>query len=160
MSAALAAMREQIAVILAGVSGIGAVHSYTRLAVDWQKMVDLFKDADGRINAVMFARQQMAKRSATLGTLERAHVFVVRAVMGLRDAEATGVVFDELMTAIEEAFDDHLDLNGTCLTTRPDWGPMADQAGMQIALIEERMFGSVLCHYAELRLCALEYDET
>jgi hypothetical protein len=156
----LPAMREQKKVILAGVPGIGVVHDYNRLAVDFGKMLNLFKDADGRINGCMFAREKTAKRLATIGGApqEKAHVFLIRAIMGLKDDQATGIIFDELLTAIEEKFEDYYDLNGTCLTTIPDWGPMAGQAGVQIDLIEERMFGNVLCHYAEMRLCALEYE--
>jgi hypothetical protein len=151
-------IREQIKVILAGVPGIGVVHDYDRLAIDYNKMLDLFKDADGRINTVMFRREKMAKRS-TITPRELAHIFLIRAIMGLKDAEATGIIFDDLLTAIEQEFDKYEDLNGTCLTTIGlDWGPMAGQAGVQIDLIEERMFGNVLCHYAELRLCALEYE--
>ena len=153
-------IREQIKVILAGVPGIGVVHDYRRRAVDWSKMLDLFKDSTGKINACMFAREKMAKKSATIGgaPLERAHIFMFHTIMGLKDGEGTGIIFDDLLTAIEEEFEEHLDLNGTCLTTIPDWGPMAGMAGMQIDLAEERMFGNVLCHYAELRLCALEYE--
>jgi hypothetical protein len=156
----LPAIREQIKTILSGVPGIGVVFDYNRLAVDYGKMLALFKDTDGRINTVMFAREKMAKRITTIGGApqEKAHIFLIRAIMGLRDDQATGILFDDQLTAIEENFEEHIDLNGSCLTTIPDWGPMSGLAGVQIDLSEERMFGNVLCHYAELRLCALEYE--
>ena len=156
----LSNIREQIKVILAGVPGIGVVHDYDRLAVDYTKMLDLFKDPDGRINTVMFRREKLEQRSATIGGAphEKAHIFKLKAVMGLRDAEGSGIVFDDLLQAIVDEFEDYPDLNGACLTTTPDWGSMAGQAGIQIELSEDRMFGNVLCHYAELRLCALEYE--
>lgn len=153
------AMREQIKAILSGVSGIGIVHDYNRLATDWNKMLERFKDADGKINTVMFAREKMLKRVTTMGSSaprEKAQIFLMRVIMGLNDAQETGIAFDALLTAIEEKFDSHVTLNSTCRTTRPDWGPMAGQPGIQIDMIESRLFGSVLCHYAELRLCALE----
>lgn len=155
----LSAIREQIKTILSGVPGIGVVHGYNRLAVDYGKMLELFKDADGKINACMFAREKMAKRVKTIGgaTQERAHIFLFRAIMGFQDDRATGILFDDLLTAIEEEFEGHKNLNGSCLTTIPDWGPMAGLSGVQIELSEERMLGNVLCHYSEMRLCAIEY---
>lgn len=152
------AMREQIKTILLGVTGIGVVHYYNRRATDWNKILERFKDADGKINTVMFARDKMQKR-LTGGSPERAHLWRIRVIMGLKDDAATGITFDALLTAIEAAFENYDDLNGTCLTTKSlDWGPLAGQEGIQIETIDERVFGSVLCHYAELLLCAIEYE--
>ena len=156
----LDAIREQIKTILSGVEGIGMVHDYTRLAVDYQKLLQLFKDTEGRINAVMFAREKLSKQKMTIGgaSAERAHIFKFRAVMGLEDGKASGIIFDNLLDRIEREFEEYDDLNGACLTCMPDWGPMGGQTGMQITLIEERMFGNVLCHYAEMSLCAVEME--
>lgn len=151
-------MREQIKAILSGVSGIGVVHDYIRWAADWNKVLDRFRDSTGKINTVMFARDKMQKR-LTGGSPERAHLFRMRVVMGLNDDSATGIAFDALLTAIEEKFEDYDNLNGTCLTIKSlDWGPLAGQEGVQIETIEERMFAKTLCHYAELLLCAIEYE--
>lgn len=154
----LPAIREQIKVILAGVPGIGIIHDYHRLALDYGKILELFRDSTGRINACMFAREKMVKRLVTggEGPQERGHIFLFVCVMGLSDAQATGLIFDALLTAIEEEFEKYDTLHGSCMTTTPGWGPLSGQPGMQIDLIEERMFGNVLCHYAELRLCAVE----
>ncbi len=155
---AVADIREQIKTILRGVSGIGVVHDYNRLAVDWNKVLSRFQDAEGKINTCMFAREKMIKRLVTggEGPKERGHVFVCRCIMGLNDAQETGILFDELLTAIEERFESYDTLNGACMTCTPGWGPMAGQTGMNVDSIEERMFGNVLCHYAELRICAVE----
>lgn len=159
--AAVNDIREQIKVILQGVSGIGVVHDYDRLTTDAGKMVNLFKDTDGRINAVVFRREKMEKRKITIGSgpLERAHIWLIRCIMGLKDDQATGLVFDALLAAIEEEFEGNNNLNATCLTINPEWGPMSGCAGIQIDLCEDRLFGNVLCHYAELRLCSVERNE-
>jgi hypothetical protein len=154
-------IREQIKVILQGVPGIGVVHDHERLAVDINKMLKLFQTADGTINTVMFRREKMAKKSLSLGApKQRAHVFIFRAIRGLQDEQATELIFDTLLTAIEETFDAHDDLNGTCESCDMDFGPMAGLSGMQIDLSENRMFGGVLCHYAELRLQVVERHTT
>lgn len=155
-------IREQIKVILQGVSGIGVVHDYHRWATDERKLINLFQNVDGRINAVTFRREKMAKRKIIIGTgpLERVHVWQIRCVMGLKDDQATGLVFDALLAGIEEAFDGNNNLNGTCLTINPEWGPMSGIAGVQIDSIEEIMLAkTVLCHYAELHLCTVERND-
>ncbi|MGD0020828.1 MAG: hypothetical protein ABSC54_00850 [Smithellaceae bacterium] len=149
-------IREQIKVILSGVPDIGMVHDYTRLAVDYTTVLNFFKTPDGQFKGVMFAREKMAKERGS--SWARAHVFVFRAIMALNDGKQSGIQFDGMLDAIEREFEKYDDLNGTCSTCMPDFGPMAGHAGMQITIIEERMFGNVLCHYAEMRLCAEEYQ--
>lgn len=157
-------IRAQTAAIAAGVDGIGVVHEYERWAADWNKMLALFKveDDDGsRINGLMITRKTTARRKVNVGEIELAHVLVLRMVMGLKDAAATELTFQALVDALADAFDDNDNetLNDTCDTIRPDWGPMEGAVGLQIDIVEPRMFGSVLCHFFEGRLCALETKE-
>lgn len=158
----LAAIREQIKAILAGVDGIGVVHDYERLSNDWNKFLDLYREpvdesGKGRINGVCFAREKWVERQATTGETETAHVFVFRRIMAVEDGQATGITFDDHLEEIRAAFKagDAETLNGECLTINPDWGPMDGAVGIQGEMIEPRMFGGVLCHVAEMRLCAI-----
>jgi len=155
----LAAIREQIKVIMQSVPGIGIVHDYERWSNDWNKFLDRYKDVDGRINGCTFAREKRPKTQATIGETEKAHIFVIRRIMGLKDSEATGIIFDDHIEVLGDAFDDFDTLNNTCRTINPDWGPMTDAVGLQVEIIEPRMFGGILCHYAELRLCVIEAQE-
>jgi hypothetical protein len=155
----IAAIREQIKVILSGVEGIGVVHDYERLAVDWNKVLDLLKDSNGRINAWMFFLERSQKRQVSHGEQEKARIFKFRGIMGLKDAEATGLIFEDLVDRVQQKFDGFETLNQTCLTINPDWGELSESLGYQIDLIEPRMFGGVLCHYQEGRLCAIETIE-
>jgi hypothetical protein len=162
----LADIREQIKAILAGVSGTGVIHDYERLSTDWNKFLEFYKEtsedpAVARINGCSFARQMWQERQATIGETEVAHVFVFRRIMGVEDARATGILFDDNLEAMRAAFRDPevKTLNGTCRTIDPDWGPMDGAVGLQGDVIEPRMFGGVLCHFAELRLCAIAAEE-
>ena len=150
----LAGIREQIKTILAGVDGIGVVHDYERWTADTLKMLARFQDKDGRINACEFARKRREQRF--VNGQEIIHIFTVRRIMGLQDAEATGIIFDDHLDVLAQTFQDNDSLNDSCLTTSPDWGEMNGQSGLQIDIIEPRMFGSVLCHVAECRLAAVE----
>lgn len=158
---AVNAIREQIKVILQGVPGVGVVHDRIRWASEAQKMLNLFKDSEGRINAVMFRRDKMAKTSVSLEAQKmRAHVWLIIVIRAFSDEKSSELEFDDLLTEIEERFDDYDTLNGTCMSCDMAYGPMADQSNIQIELVEPRMFGGVLCHYAELRLQTVERHET
>ena len=153
----LADIREQIKAVLSGVSGIGAVHDYERWAIDWQKFLNVVKDENDRINAWMFALAKTQKIQRTHGQYERAYIFRFRGIMGLKDADATGIVFENLVLSVENEFDSYETLNDTCMTINPDWGDMAGMLGYQTDIIEPRQFGNVLCHVSEGRLCAIEF---
>ena len=152
----LETIRNNIEATLNGVPNIGKVYNYLRWSNDWSKFLDAFKDVEGRIRGCMFYLQSNGCRRDTIGENEGMHLFRLIFVMGLKDADATGIVFEDLVMAAVDAFKADLTLGGSCLTTHPDWGPLAGLVALQIDLIEPRMFGGVLCHYAEGRLEALE----
>jgi len=151
-------IRAQAAAILGAVSGIGVVHEYQRMAATWEKFLDLFKDSNNKINGCVITRTSRVNRQITLGQKEIAHIMALRFYMGLNDADETETTFQALVDAAVDTFqdNDYETLNDTCLTTHPDWGPMNGAVGLQADIIDTRMFGSVLCHFAECKLCALE----
>ena len=153
-------IREQIAAVLGSVDGAGVVHQYTRWAADRKKFLSLFQDPDGKINGWMITRERVPQRKVTQGEKERAHIFILRKIYGLTDDEASELSFQQHLEAVQNAFNLHETLNGSCESIVPDWGPLAGSAGLQIeGAGEVRMFGGVLCHYAECRLQASERIE-
>lgn len=153
----LGEIREQIKTVLGSVSGIGIVHDHDRFTTNNQKMLDYFKDASGRINTCMFRREKMSKKTITIGqNKERIHVFAIRVIMGLNEAQDTGTIFDDLLDSVEKVFDSKQTLNGTCRSLSPEWGPIAGISGAQIDISEDRIFAGVLCHYGELHLAVVE----
>jgi len=153
---ALADIREQIKTTLAGVSGIGVVHDHERFSKEWNKFLALFQDVEGKINGVMFHREKWATQHRTSTEPETAHVFVIRRFMGFNEEQDTGIIFDDHLEAMQTALLEAETLNDNDMTTSPDWGPMAGAVGAQLEVSEFRMFGNVLCHYAELRICVAE----
>ena len=148
-------IREQNKTIISAVPGIGVVHDYERLATDWNKFLSFYKVADGRINGFAFTKEKRLNGYSTGGIPELAYVFKFIRIMGLEDAKASGIIFDDHLEDLGDAFADYETLNGTCLTINPDWGPLQNYRGLQIEVIEPRMFSNVLCHYAECRLGVL-----
>lgn len=148
----LADIREQIKTILSTVPGIGIVHDYERLAVSWDDVLKFYKDADGRINGWTITRPKTDERWLTNMDYERIHKIVIRGVYGWQDAAASEIVFQTLVEAISDTFRGNDTLNGVCETICPQFGEMDGKSGIQVAIVEPRMFASVLCHYCELHL--------
>lgn len=148
-------IRAQVATVLATVDGMGVIHAYQRWAADFQKFLTFFKAA-GKINGCVITRTALAREQRTAGEKELAHVMTIRFYYGLRDDDASEHVLQQLLDDAGAAFDAKETLNDTCDTIHPDWGPMDGAAGLVVDVIEPRMFGNVLCNFAEARLCALE----
>lgn len=151
-----ASITAALAAIIEEVPGIGMVHARDRYSPDWTKFLENFKSAEGKINGCLITRKTTVKQRRTIGEVERGHILVIRMIYGLQDAANSAEAFQLLVDAVEAAVDADETLAGTCETTNPDWGPMAEAVGLQIDTIDIRIFGSVLCHYAECRLCACE----
>lgn len=138
-----AANRQKVFEIISAVPNIGKVHDYERWAVDWGKFIELFKDsASSRILGWEICRGGM--QSEKLSNIEeaRSHGFTVKGYMAVNDAQATEKIFNGLIEAICNAFKGVHTLDGACL----DAGPVTAE------VIDCRIFGSVLCHYAELKI--------
>lgn len=154
LSAILAACKTE----MSEVSGMGKVYAYERWTANWTNFLNLFKTTGNKINGWMITRIATPQRQETLGEKERAHILLFRGVYGLDDSADTESTFQTQIEAMVTKFneDANENLGGVCLTTHPDWGPMDGSVGLQVDKVEIRVFGTVLCHYAECRLCATE----
>jgi hypothetical protein len=143
------AIRTQIFSILSGVSDIGKVYDYERWAADWVQFINLFKttiDGEDQIRGWEIGRKSAPEKIFTMGLNLRDHAFVIRGYMRVNDASASEKTFNALIEAIADAFRDNFTLNGAAESH--DW--------IQVDTIEFRLFGGVLCHYAELSLIVHE----
>jgi hypothetical protein len=151
------AIRQKIFDILAGREGLaeplyasdslGMVHKYERWAADWAKFLTFFKDpVSARIFGWEIRRSNM--QSVKLGAFEEqnTHGYLLKGYLGVQDADGTEILFNAKVEEVCGLFRGNHTLGGVCL----DAGPVS------VELIEERFFGSVLCHYAELRLPVTE----
>jgi len=156
---ALSTIITAVKTVMDSVDDIENVYKYERWAASWSKVLELFKTADdAHYQGWMISRKQTATRQVTLGEVEAAHVLSIKGIYGLDDSGASETVFQGWLEDLQVEFLDgaHVDLSGACLTINPDWGPMAGAVGLQIMNVEPRMFGSVLCHYADCRLGVVE----
>lgn len=147
----LVAINEQIKTILSATAGVGVVHDYERWAADWATYLDLFS-AEGetgkRINGWEITRKKTLAVTASVTHDSRSHTFLIRGMYGLKDSEASELVFQQIIEDICAAFRSNYKLNSTAENTEP----------IQVDLVENRIFGNVLCHYCELTLQADEWE--
>lgn len=130
--------------ILSGVSRIGKVYDYERLAVDWAKFIRLFKYKNKILG------WEIGRRSATEdSTSVKTYKFVIRGYMGVKDSAATEKTFNALVESVAAAFRADKDLSGAAL----------GHGYIQVETIDMRTFGSVLCHYAEMSIEVYEHNE-
>lgn len=154
----LTTIREQIKTILSAVDGIGVVHDYERWSASWGKFLELFlvENDDNKkiINGCMFTRTSTPEKWLTNVKYLRVYEFLFRGVYGLKDADATELIFQDLIEDICAAFRSNHTLNGTCETIAPEFGALSGRSGIQVEIVQNRMFGTVLAHFFELRLGA------
>jgi hypothetical protein len=140
-------IRAQYKLILQSVPGIGVVHEYSRMTADWAKFIEMFQDPSGNILGWEITRESTGPTRKTISGLspnaiaDRPHMMLIRGYRGLRDASASEKAFQDLIDAILDKFLPLRTLNGAAL----------DSEEMIASVITERLFGGVLCHYAELR---------
>jgi hypothetical protein len=146
---------DQIKSVLESVDGVGVVHGYVRWAPDWEKFLALFSE-NGKVNGWMISRQSVTRHRTAYSEVQAAHIFVLTGIYGLNDADESELTFQGILDSVQSAFAADPTMGGACETINPEVGAMNGQYGLQIEMIENRMFGSVLCHTAECRLCCIE----
>ncbi len=147
----LVAISERIKTILSATAGVGVVHDYERWAADWTTYLDLFsvEDETGkRINGWEFMRKKTPAATESVTHDERNHTFLIRGLYGLKDSDASELVFQQIIEDICASFRSNFQLNSTAENTEP----------VQVDLVENRIFGNVLCHYCELKLMVDEFE--
>lgn len=138
---------QEIAGIVAAVADAGVVHTRERWAREWSAFLALFKDADGKIRGWEISRGPATPESAP----DWIETWRLQHYLGLSDADATELDFQEHLDAVVRAFRDPI-------TSVLTWG--AVPLGLKILVAEQRAFGGVLCHYALCELAVvMPYDQ-
>jgi hypothetical protein len=152
------AIRQKIFEIVADQQGLtevscssqamGMVHLYERWAADWNVFLGYFRDPEtGRIFGSEIRRA--ARRGQKLSAMEEqiTHTFIIKSYLAVQDADQTELLFNQKLEELAARFRHNQTLNGSC----------DDASALSVETIDERMFGGVLCHYAESSISATEY---
>lgn len=141
---------------LESVQNAGRVHDYARWSPDQARFLQFFsyRPPGGEQQVRGWEITRTSASEHIQGAYFRHHVFVLTGYMGLRDADATDKKFQELVEAVCDRFRSAQPPAGSAWDYRDGDDP--DNSPVQVDTIELRMFGNVLCHYAEIRLSVTE----
>lgn len=127
---------------LAAVTDIGQVYDYERWAPTWDAFIDLFKTTtvgDPHIRGWEISQKAPVSEDRTSVKMR---TYSIKGYMSVNDAAATEKTFATLIDAVAAAFRSDQSLGG--MAHGHDF--------IQVDVMETRMFGSVMCHYAELSI--------
>ena len=151
------AIRQKIFETIAGQTGLidsshasatlGMVHKYERYSADWNKFIALFKDpVTSRIFGWEIRRASMPAEKLSNMEQQNTHIYQIKGYLAVQDSDQTELLFNSKIEELCALFRGNHTLDETCL----------DAGAISVDVIEERTFGSVLCHYAELRMPVAE----
>lgn len=152
MSIRYSAIASDIKAKLITVPGTGIIHTYERQVAQMAKFIELFKDPAGKICGWEITRRAVQEHQR--GAVARHHQMVIHGYMGLQDATASSIVFQDLCDEICDLFRTATPPPGSTWEYRN--GDEPDKTPPQIELINDRMFGPVLCHHAVISISVTE----
>lgn len=140
-------LRQAILTRLNGIENIGVVYDYERWAVTYAGILDLYRvKINGQsvirgftITCEGFDQNRLTFGMGGKGQIQRVYHYKVRGYYGLNDADATEKAAIALFIQVVENLEDHLRLVDASQHTTPP-----------SLLFQPRLFGDILCHYAEI----------
>lgn len=139
----------QIDTVLKSATGVvdNNVYKYDRLEREWTAYLSAFKDATNSvIHGYTITRVNWTEiREASRSNL-RTTKWIIRGYYSLGSSGETEATFQGIIDNIATKFSEDPRLNSTVLSVE----------SFNLDILEARMFGDVLCHYAEMSLTTEE----
>jgi hypothetical protein len=98
--------------------------------------------ANDKLNGWHLSRKATAETWVSLPVTDRKHTWQIVGIHALKDSDASEKTFQELVEQVMVLFRFDSRLGGNCQVAGP----------AQLDTLETRMFGSVLCHVAVIKL--------
>jgi len=138
------AIRAAIYTAVSGVSNVGKVYDYERWSADWGAFLDFYKttiSSKPQIRGweVSYRGFENDDTREFAGIHVRRHRWAVNGYLGLDDSAATEKIMATLAETVSNTIEDDTSLHA-----------LSFYDVETILLYETRMFGTVLCHYAEI----------
>ena len=146
------AIRDDVQSKLQTIPDVGIVNGRSRFTAEWSRYIQFFKDASGRIKGWEITRKAVPEHLR--GAFFAHHQLVLRGFLGFQDQAATDDQFQDLIDTVREVFRQAQPPAGAPWLYQNGDNP--EDSCVQVPIIDERMFGSVLCHYCEIHLSVTE----
>ena len=147
-------IRNAIKAKMETVANVGVVHSFERYAAELAGLRAMYVSG-GKVMGWYIRLQRTQRASAALGRTAILHTWIIRGFRSFDDSAASELAFDDLIEALQEAFqaDETLGqlVGATVFEDQNVAGLQRDDAGPV-------MFAGVLCHSATLRLNTLHHE--
>lgn len=147
-----AAIRSRLKTILDGVTDLGKVYDYRRLATEFNDYLALFKttiDREPQIRGAFIWYSSFDPDPYQFGIAElRAHNFRVSILLRFDDSAESEKTAVDLCESVADA------IIGDA--TLIDQASYMGFPVVSLAVFDERLFGDVLCHYGELHVVIQE----
>ncbi len=153
-----ATQRALIKTIIDGVTNIGQTHNRERWSASWDGFLAHFKTTISGAAVIrgwtltltgVSAEPWLASFEPGLSLVKRVYRYKLRGYIGLNDADASETTAAALVESVLNALDG-------AETLHPDTPDADETPYAQLITLEPRMFGSVLCHYAEIDVVTVE----
>ena len=150
-------IRAKLVEIIRSVTGVENVYDYPLTFTTWDEFVSHWKDSTGKILGFEIARRAARENYDDHDEATCAHSYIIKGYMGINNAGASDNAFQALLEAIRGRFRfDHY-LSGVDLDSQGNKVMEATSVTpVQVERSDERLFGSVLCHYAEMAISVSE----
>lgn len=146
----MSAIRDAIAATMLSVPDIGVVQLHERYAKASDKLREFYlSPAHQQLRGWFIRRPQIVETDRIQPRSIEYVQWRIQGVMALDDANASELVFDDLIEAMRDAFRANDTLNGTVAQCALAGGR---DAGLQLIDAGPVMFAGVLCHGARLSL--------
>ncbi len=147
--------REDVIEAVNNVHNLGVLYDYERWSASWDDYLNLFKtniDGEERIRGWTVTCSGFTETQVTYGNagrINRDYTYVIRGYFGLDDSRASEkeamIIVEDVVETLRSSIDTDSDIE---VNFPPN-----------LTVFEARVFGDVLCHYAEITLGVMEAFE-
>jgi hypothetical protein len=142
----LSEIKNEIKAIMISIDDIYNVYTDKKYTMETSSFLDLFKAenvlGEKMITAWFITRNSTGEELFSNRENIRKHTILISGYLGISDGGNTSRKFEEMIEDICSSFRGNINLNGKCLQIEP----------VQVERIQEKYLGSILCHYAELKI--------
>lgn len=144
----LSNIKAEIKVELEKITDIGVVHARERFSKNMQKFLELYQPAGKNYIRGWSISRNKTPEDDKKGAHQyrRFHNIIIRGYFVFNDDDASEDTFDSFVELVCDKFRGNRTLNN-----KADWVQPP-----QVETAEPRMFGNVLCHYAEISIVVEE----